>query len=270
MMLLYSHARKLLLFLTLSGADFVLTWHLLDNSGGPIREANPLANWLLSHGGWGALGAFKAVTVLVVLGAAFAVEQRGCQPRRLPIRGGWILGLACIVLSFVVGWSAYLSGAVATRTAGVIDPQLIELLQQQDRIAHQIDQAAAYRTQMLRLSRELVRDEVRLEDAVSQLAGMECVSDPAWQATLLDHLAMPTLHQALAVQLGRHALMAMRTTTPEREHQVAERLSLAFHEAFPSPVIERTGLELFEPQPIAPAEPHVNKNCTKTGRRPHY
>lgn len=259
------HARKLLLFAGLSAADFGLTWYLLRQRTGPIHEANPLASWLLDEGGWSGLAAFKAATALVVVAAAFALDRcsRSTVSATVGRKGGYVLVLACAVLTLVVGWSAALSVSLATRTSGLIDPELVSLMQHEDQIVRGIDIAATYRVSLTRLSKELSEDRVRLDDAVAELASTERANDPEWQATIFRLFPMPTFHQALAAHLGHHALTDVRLTAPNRVSEVADRLTLAFHEAYPSPAVERTGLALFEPYPF----PSVNEEIVSSDER---
>lgn len=249
MLLTLPHPRKLALFLALSAADLGLTWHLLCNSGGPIGEANPLANWLLSHGGWAGLAVFKAATVVLVIGASLGVA------RRRPEAGGFVLGLACSVLSVVVGWSVALSVSVATRTGGLIDSELARLMREEDQIVQRLDVGTEYRGVLLRLARELAAGDCRLYEAVEQLSRTKRVADAEWQALVRETFPLPTLQQSLAAHLIHHALSEARALAPTRVADLTRRLEIEFYEYYPSPPLERTDRPFYQPKPPFPATP---------------
>jgi hypothetical protein len=240
------HPRKLSLFLVLSAADLCLTWYLLSNSGGTVGEANPLADWLLSRGGWAGLAVFKTVTVLLVVGASLGIE------RRRPAAGGFVLGLACGVLSLVVGWSVALSVSVATRSDGLLDSELSRLLLEEDKIDHRLDMGAEYRTILFRLVGEVGAGECRLPDAVAELARTQRAADPRWQATLQETFPMPTMHQSLAAHLSHHVVAEVSPKHPDRVAGLVRRLEAEFFEAYPSPPVERTDRPFYLPKPPFP------------------
>lgn len=252
------HARKLFIFLALSVADLGLTWHLLGNSSGQIGEANPLANWLLSHGGWAGLAVFKAATVLVVVGAAMGVELRR------PAGGGFVLGLACGALTLVVGWSVALSVSLATRTAGLIDPEVTGLMREEDQIDRNLSMASAYRDELFRLSGELAEARISLADAVGQITRTERAGDPGWQKTLRELFPLPTLHQSLAAHLIHHAQAGIKAVDPDRAAVVARRLEGEFYETYPSPPVGPLDRPVYVPRPpqatAAEIEQHYERN----------
>ena len=86
-------------FVVLSVADLVITKILLQQSGGAIYEANPLADLIIQNLGWGALTFFKFGMVSMV--SAIVIYVAYYQPktaRRLLLFG-------CMLMTGVVGYS---------------------------------------------------------------------------------------------------------------------------------------------------------------------
>jgi hypothetical protein len=98
-----SHLHKLLFFAALSAADLVMTWYLVDRSGGDVYESNPVANAWLTAYGWVGLVAFKAAMVLLITSIILVISLYR------PKTGGRLLGFACLVTGLVVGYSGYLT-----------------------------------------------------------------------------------------------------------------------------------------------------------------
>src|SRR5262249_28849632 len=97
------HYRKLIVFGILSVLDLLLTWRLVQASGGQIYESNPVASAWLSEYGWQGLIVFKAsLVVLIGLVVVLISIHR-------PDYGGRILIFACSVTAAVVLYSFYLS-----------------------------------------------------------------------------------------------------------------------------------------------------------------
>jgi hypothetical protein len=85
----------LALFVALSVCDFTFTYLLVEGSGGSVYEANPFASsWLADHG-WLGLAAFKALAVLVVVGAV------GLIVRKRPVLGAAVACAACLATGIV-------------------------------------------------------------------------------------------------------------------------------------------------------------------------
>lgn len=78
-----THSRFLLtllgVFVCLSLADLVLTWHLLSVPGSEIIESNPIAGWMLENFGWGGMAAFKFAMMLLIGAIALNVARRRQQ-----------------------------------------------------------------------------------------------------------------------------------------------------------------------------------------------
>ncbi len=89
-------------FLVLSLADLILTKMLLEQSGGAIYEANPLADLIIQQLGWGALTFFKLGMVGMV---ASIIIYIACHQ---PATARKLVSFACVLMSGVVGYSTYL------------------------------------------------------------------------------------------------------------------------------------------------------------------
>jgi len=97
------HYRKLLAFGILSVLDLLLTWRLVQASGGQIYESNPVASAWLSSYGWQGLIVFKACMVMLIGLVVVLISLHR------PDYGGRILIFACSVTAAVVLYSFYLS-----------------------------------------------------------------------------------------------------------------------------------------------------------------
>jgi hypothetical protein len=97
------HYRKLLVFGILSVLDLLLTWRLVQASGGQIYESNPVASAWLSTYGWQGLIVFKACMVMLIGLVVILISLHR------PDYGGRILIFACSVTAAVVLYSFYLS-----------------------------------------------------------------------------------------------------------------------------------------------------------------
>jgi hypothetical protein len=94
------------LFILLSIADLAFTWHLLDQSGGKIYEANWLANKFRSRFGFAGLLVFKGfLVVLTVSLFGIIAASRPQVARRLAAFG-------CGAVGVVVLYSAVLCGSL--------------------------------------------------------------------------------------------------------------------------------------------------------------
>jgi Domain of unknown function (DUF5658) len=98
---------KLVLFVCLSLADLVLTWHLLTNGEGDVYEGNPVARWWLERYGWVGLTFFKLGLMLFIVGVMVVVA------RHRPQAAGWLLVISCGILAAVVAYSGLLTAGLA-------------------------------------------------------------------------------------------------------------------------------------------------------------
>jgi hypothetical protein len=96
------HPKKLSIFAALSFADLLLTYQLLQKTGGSVYESNPIANaWLVSYG-WAGLVVFKLIAIAVLVSVAGVLSLR--QPRL----AGEVITFACVAVGGVVLYSCSL------------------------------------------------------------------------------------------------------------------------------------------------------------------
>jgi hypothetical protein len=93
---------KFLTFTVLSFADLVLTWALLQLSGGNIYETNPIANAWLTQYGWMGLILFKSLTVLLFTTTCVLVFHY--RPRKAAL----VINTGCLIVGTVVLYSLFL------------------------------------------------------------------------------------------------------------------------------------------------------------------
>ncbi|MFT3883337.1 MAG: DUF5658 family protein [Gemmatales bacterium] len=93
---------RLILFLTFSITDFLLTKWLLQRSHGDFYESNPLAEGILQNLGWQGLAYFKFSSALCVLAIAIYLGVLR------PLIAQRLINFACLVLGFVVTYSLVL------------------------------------------------------------------------------------------------------------------------------------------------------------------
>lgn len=161
----------------LQGMDFILTGLLLS---GQVRmdvyEANPLAQRILTAGGWLALATFKALCTLVALAAAVLVL------RWRPETGRRLLAGLCLVLLGVVGYSAALAGGAGNNQE--LAPLHSDGLK--------VEQAQVTLRQYIRqrndLCAALLLGEVSLAEAVERYPHIAAKCDTAMLAAFRRHL----------------------------------------------------------------------------------
>jgi hypothetical protein len=93
---------SLFLYALLSTVDLILTWILLSQSGGKIKEGNPIADAWLATYGWAGLIVYKVVGLLLVATVVIFISLR--QPQT----GKRLLRLAICALIGVALYSYYL------------------------------------------------------------------------------------------------------------------------------------------------------------------
>jgi hypothetical protein len=96
------HPGRLFLYAVLSLLDLVLTYRLMQSSGGHVYESNPIANAWLSKYGWAGLTAFKMASMGLVSMAAILISVRH------PQMGARVLTFACSAVAAVVLYSCSL------------------------------------------------------------------------------------------------------------------------------------------------------------------
>jgi hypothetical protein len=189
------HPGKLLLFAGLSATDLILTYRLVEHSGGQVYEGNPIANAWLSSYGWAGLALFKLAAMLLVAGTATFISLS--QPRK----AGHVLRFACVALGSVVVYSCWLLGLFP----GQASARTLTLAQA-EKAAQELDlrvQAhCEYLHLMENLTEEILAGTCTLEEAVDQAAILrDNEQTRIWVETL--HLRYPGLtdHECLAADL---------------------------------------------------------------------
>lgn len=219
------HPRKLLLFALLSLADLGLTWLLVQRGGGEVYESNPVAGWCLAAFGWVGLAAFKAGTVVTVVGLAVWAS------RYRPQAGNLILVFACSAVGAVVGYSCYLAefGVRAGETAPAEDLSLLN--ESAADLEAKVNRSAAYRADLQELAADLGAGRRRLGEATSRLAEHPQARDPYWIDRLRQRYGTATAEQSLAGNLIVNALVQLRDD-PAKAKRAARRLGREFRATF--------------------------------------
>ncbi len=225
------NAGILVLFIALSAADLTLTWLLIGHSGGAVYESNPVAGWCLDRLGWAGLAGFKVAQVAAVIGLAALIA------RRRPALGGGVLGVGCLVVAGVVGYSVHLSGVLSSSGD---EPTVQDLAALQDAGEHmnqQLAKAAEYRSAVRSLGDRITDGSLSLGEATSQLDRLERSHDAEWLHFL--HRSFPGYsdRECLAANLVTHALAEM-DAGPEavaaRKGQLAAQFRTAFGREMPT------------------------------------
>jgi hypothetical protein len=151
-----------LVFFLLSGADLLLTHHLLKSDGG-VGEANPVARACLEHGGWTCLAAFKAGAVVLTVGATTLIS------RSRPLMGRRILGFSCAALAVIVAYSGFLSVRVAWFGPFGNALPLRKLEQEAARVEAHRQKVLAYRVRCSQLASELKAEDKDVLTAALEL-----------------------------------------------------------------------------------------------------
>jgi hypothetical protein len=158
------HYRKLLAYGILSVLDLLLTWRLVQASGGQIYESNPVASAWLSSYGWQGLILFKASMVFLIGVVVVLISLHR------PDYGGRILIFACSVTAAVILYSFYLSQFVnasdANRGEDTADLEDFRTRHQLECRRHEFE----YLALVDRLSDDLSCNRTTLLCAVNELA----------------------------------------------------------------------------------------------------
>jgi hypothetical protein len=225
------HSRKLILFLCLSLADLVLTWHLLSHGDGQVYEGNPLARWWLAHSGWQGLTLFKVALALLVGGLTLVIAQK--RPRA----AGRVLVLGCSVLLAVVLYSGLLAVAVAARSVapGLRDPEVAAGSDHSRDLDRQREQVGVYQQLLERLGADLIARRRTLPEAVVLLAESEQGRSPDWVRDLGRAYPGRSEQARLAANLVYRALFLLRGGSSVDE-ETARRLAADYRECYGVPL----------------------------------
>jgi hypothetical protein len=157
------HPWKLSAYLSLSVADFFLTYRLVQQSGGRFYEGNPIAHAWLSDYGWSGLLFFKIVAVLLV--GAVCIFISLYRPRL----GGNILLFACASVAAVVMYSCSIAGFFGERA---LPPGTVARGSER-RHWPMTPEQEAYRALWWQLVQDLKAEKLILPEAVDQLTKSE-------------------------------------------------------------------------------------------------
>ncbi len=213
-------AAGIALFISLSAADFGLTWALHRHGGGRVVEGNPVARWWLQQLGWEGLAAYKLAVVLVLLTACAVVAAR--RPRL----ADHLLRFACLVVAAVVLYGAYLAGVVwaGTRAAAEDEATLRRLSAQLD---DAVERTRSYHRLLHRLADDVAGGRVPLAEAARRLRRTERGTDQSWIDELHREFPGRPVEECLALNVCRMALHHGSCDTPDA-HSLADRLATAF------------------------------------------
>jgi hypothetical protein len=202
-------SRKLVLFALLSVTDFLLTWKLLQHTGGLVQayESNPLASWCLAAHGWLGLAAFKGCMVCLV--STLCVVIAAYRPRT----GARVLQFACLALASVSIYSGYLCKVMAGQPAEPLRGAsgIVTLYQPDAQLVHKRQE---YRDLRDRLIDDLIAGRCTLAEAVNQLAHSEQGSDPHWLETLRVSYEGRSDQECLAANIMQCALVSRYEDDP--------------------------------------------------------
>jgi hypothetical protein len=224
-------------FLALNVLDLLLTWLLLERSGG-FYEANPLAAAVLTRHGWRGMVGFKLLITAGVLGVGFfALRWR-------PRAGRFLFAGGCAILLAAVGYSSFL-------LARGPDQSHVAIVRERHRSA-EIDQRrralSAYHRQRVRLAREMVRGHLNLAEATEELSrwvanhdhdpysylrrlfpeldDRACLSAHLICAVALEHVADPRSARETLARLAHEFTENYRQALPPLPGEAGRRVAL--------------------------------------------
>jgi hypothetical protein len=221
------HPGKQLLFALLSAADLVLTWWLLDHSGGLADEANPIARWWLLHYGWLGLACFKAALVLLVLLLTAVISPSRSRA------AGRLLALGCAALGIVVAWSSTLC-LRAPASGELTAAQLEENEDFKQKAREELRHRHTWRALLENVRDDLVAQRCTLTQAVGRLASPSQTRNHAWLQTLPIWPSSGSLEECLAVFLLSHLAIVLQHRQ-QTAWEVVLRLESEFHSRFGHP-----------------------------------
>ncbi len=214
------HPRKSLLFALLGGADFLLTWWLLQTNDGLISEANPLAQSCLAHFGWAGLAVYKILSTVVFGTLAMVISWYR------PEGAGKLLWFGCTTQAVVVGYSLVL----ITVSAGLAQEDAAEharLIAEDQQLDQRVRNMHVYETLVDQSVRDLVAHRCSLAEVVRQLAGTERGRSQEWQGLLQRHFPGRSVMECLAANLMEAIRVSLRGR-PEVAQQALRRLAREF------------------------------------------
>jgi hypothetical protein len=222
-----SFCTKLVFFLALNAADLLLTWRLLQGSGGRVYESNPVANWWLSAYGWPGLIAFKCGIVLLATTLALVISHYR------PQTGDRLLTFSCSALAVIVLYSCGLF-AFARNEPGQSTAAELNALTEEGRLLEMaVSKSRGFRNYKNNLINDLLAGRRTLEEVVNELARCEQYRQPRLMQIL--HRQYPGYSDAecLAVNLIEHSVNSIHS--PAEARRAAARLEGQFRAAYDVP-----------------------------------
>jgi hypothetical protein len=221
------HRSLCVLFALLSLTDLALTRWLIDRSGSPVYEANPIAKWCLDSHGWPGMACFKGGLVLLVMGL-YAIIFR-YRPRA----ASRVLGFGCTSLILVVGYSAALCQTplkAADEEEG--RQHLAKMNNETRKWNRQRDTMLAL---LAELRQRLLVERCTLREAVDRLATLEQGKlSEVLRAQIRPYRNIPVA-QSIAAFVISHAVSSVK----DKRHcaaQLGRRLAREFEQTYSSAV----------------------------------
>jgi hypothetical protein len=194
------HTRKLILFALFSVADLLMTWVLVQGTGGHVYESNPVAGaWLASYG-WTGLAIFKSLAIVLVCGLVILIS------RYRPRTGGRILVFACSITAAVVVYSCFLCYRGAH--AGTVLQEEAMMAECKSRwLDKEMHRQKSYQALLNCLGNDLIHHRISLSDGVERLENTDKAKSPQWLRILHRNYPGRSDGEVLALHLSYHTLV---------------------------------------------------------------
>jgi hypothetical protein len=220
---------KMVLFVSLSVLDLLLTWGLLNLGEGQVYESNPIANWWLSRWGWLGLTAFKAVAVLTVGMLAGVISWY--RPRLAE----FVLSFGCFASVLVVTYSGGVLVGMMSLTPDRLGTGSVRLVEESNR---QLDRelASGWDFKMLRqrVSDDLLHERCTLPEAVRILSEAERFQFPRWVQTLRRKYPGLSDEECIAANLLEYTMASVKHR--DSAATISRRLETAYGATYQTPV----------------------------------
>jgi hypothetical protein len=215
-------------FVVLSALDLLLTWRLVEGTGGLVYEANPLASNILGEHGWSGLSVFKLICVGIFITAGLIVLR--ARPRTGKLLFG---GASCGMLG-VVGYSLLLMIAQPWRD-GMSEHLIATERLRGDSLRQELHESKSYAAKLDALVEDLVARQQTLPEATEEL--YHFVAEPRSFNPLsqLRHTYPDLSDDArLSVVLLRHVAATLQER-PAADRQSLDTLQAQFEACYAQP-----------------------------------
>lgn len=203
------HSPLFKLFVVLSLADFGLTTWLLMAHPEWVVESNPVANWWLTTFGLAGMAGFKIGTVGLVGFICYSLKKTR------PHLAQSVLGVACLTVLTVVGYSVFLGKDLVNQTN-----QMLTLEKQDQELDLKRLKLQEYTKLAEELCMELATDKTTLRQAVSYLVQTEFAQDPAW----MEQMKKVFNSKSIEVCVAKNLIERFRYTFNSQDGQIVEKL----------------------------------------------